>query len=294
MEQILFSIVIPTYNRAMLLQRCLESIIAQTYKNWEAIIVDNYSEDNTEEVVKSFNDSRIIYVKNHNYGVIAVSRNKAIDMAKGEWITFLDSDDCWFPNKLETILDYTKDYDLVYHGSFKNVQLWNPLMHPVDYFYDVKDYPIQEVLKRGDPISPSCAAVSRAAIGETRFDEGKKLFAVEDYDFFLQLIDKHLRIKYLKKALTSYDVSTGVSHGRIALDRDRQLFIKYMDRLSRGDLREVIKYYYYRKGQILNEPGNYAVAARCFRIAATAKTWMVLKKAFKSMIKAYILSLKEK
>ena len=294
MENVLFSIVIPTYNRAELLRRCLNSVEAQTYKNWEAIVVDNYSEDNTEEVVQSFNDSRIIYVKNHNYGVIAVSRNKAIDMANGDWIAFLDSDDYWLPKKLEVIMSYTRDYDLVYHGSIKNVKLWNPLLRPVDYFYDVKDYPIHEVLKRGDPISPSCAAVSMVAIGETRFDEGKQLFAVEDYDFFLQLIDKQLRIKYLKTALTSYDVSTGVSHGRIALDRDRQLFLKYMDRMSKEDLREIIKYYYYRKGQILNYPGNHAAAAHCFRIAASAKTGMVRWKAFKSMVKAYILSLKEK
>ena len=290
----LFSIVIPTYNRANLLHRCLESVVAQTYEKWEAIIVDNYSEDNTEDVVKTFNDSRILYIKNHNYGVIAVSRNKAIDMAKGDWIAFLDSDDYWLPNKLETLLNYIKDYDLIYHASIKNVKLWNPLLRPVDYFYDVKDYPIQEVLKRGDPISPSCAAVSMAAIGETRFDEGKKLFAVEDYDFFPQLIDKRLKIKYLKMALTSYDVSTGVSHGRVALDRDRQLFIKYMDRMSRDDLREVIKYYYYRKGQILNSPGNRAEVARCMRIAASAKTREVRWKAIKSMVKAFILSLKEK
>lgn len=294
MDNVLFSIVIPTYNRANLLHRCLESILAQTYKNWEAIIVDNYSEDNTEDVVKSFNDSRIVYIKNHNYGVIAVSRNKAINIAKGDWIAFLDSDDYWCPNKLETILDYTRDYDLIYHGTIKNVKLWNPLLRPVDYFYDVKDYPIQEVLKRGDPISPSCAAVSMMAIGETRFDEGEKLFAVEDYDFFLQLIDKHIKIKYLKKALTSYDVSTGVSHGRVALDRDRQLFIKYRDRMSREDLREVVKYYYYRKGQILNYPGNHAEAARCLKIAASAKTRMVRWKAIKSMVKAVILSLNEK
>ena len=70
-NEILFSIVIPTYNRANLIKRCIESVINQTYQNWEAIIVDNYSEDNTEEIVSSFNDERIRFYKNHNYGVIA-------------------------------------------------------------------------------------------------------------------------------------------------------------------------------------------------------------------------------
>lgn len=62
-NEILFSIVIPTYNRANLIKRCIESVINQTYQNWEAIIVDNYSEDNTEEIVSSFNDERIRFYK---------------------------------------------------------------------------------------------------------------------------------------------------------------------------------------------------------------------------------------
>ena len=117
-----FSIIIPTYNRATLLKRCLESVIGQTYPNWEAIVVDNYSEDNTEEVVKNFNDNRIKYLKNHNYGIIAISRNKAIDIASGDWICFLDSDDCWYENKLEIMLNYVHDYDLIYHGYRKNIK----------------------------------------------------------------------------------------------------------------------------------------------------------------------------
>ena len=108
MNNPLFSIVIPTYNRGNLIGRCIDSIIAQTYTNWEAIIVDNYSDDNTEEVVLSYKDDRIRFIKNHNYGVIAVSRNKALDMAKGDWICFLDSDDAWFPNKLQEIKNYLK------------------------------------------------------------------------------------------------------------------------------------------------------------------------------------------
>ena len=75
MNKPFFSIVIPTYNRATLIRRCLDSVIVQTYTNWEAIIVDNFSEDNTEEIVLSYKDDRIKFIKNHNYGVISVSRN---------------------------------------------------------------------------------------------------------------------------------------------------------------------------------------------------------------------------
>ena len=95
MNSILFSIIIPTYNRANEIGRCLSSVINQSYSNWEAIVVDNYSSDDTENIVKDFNDNRIRYYKNHNYGIIAVSRNFGIDRAKGSWICFLDSDDSW-------------------------------------------------------------------------------------------------------------------------------------------------------------------------------------------------------
>ena len=66
MHKPFFSIVIPTYNRGDLIGRCLDSIISQTYTNWEAIIVDNFSEDNTEQVVLSYQDDRIRFIKNHN------------------------------------------------------------------------------------------------------------------------------------------------------------------------------------------------------------------------------------
>ena len=112
-NEILFSIVIPTYNRANLIKRCIESVINQTYQNWEAIIVDNYSEDNTEEIVSSFNDERIRFYKNHNYGVISVSRNFALDNSNGHWICFLDSDDSWASDKLEQILPYLNHFDIV-------------------------------------------------------------------------------------------------------------------------------------------------------------------------------------
>lgn len=244
-NNILFSIVIPTYNRATLLKRCLESVETQTYSNWEAIVVDNFSEDNTEEVVQSFEDSRIRYVKNHNYGVIAVSRNKALDMAVGDWICFLDSDDCWYPNKLERMLDFTEDYDLIYHGYRKNIKRTKLLQRMNVYFYKIKEPTVAYVLQRGDPVNPSCACVSRTALGDVRFCEDKELFAVEDYDFFLQLIDKGIRIKYLKEALTKYDMS-GCSHGEKASERGLAVYEKWKHRLSDKEKREV-EYFYYRR-----------------------------------------------
>ena len=77
----LISIVIPTFNHGDFLERAIRSILNQTFENWEAIIIDNHSTDKTDEILASFNDSRIKYKKIHNKGVIAVSRNTAIKIA---------------------------------------------------------------------------------------------------------------------------------------------------------------------------------------------------------------------
>ena len=84
----LISIIIPTFNHGQFLDRALKSIINQTYTNWEVIIVDNHSTDNTTKIVKSFKSSKITYFKIHNNGIIAKSRNAGIYAAKGEWIAF--------------------------------------------------------------------------------------------------------------------------------------------------------------------------------------------------------------
>ena len=87
----LVSIIIPTYNNAEFLGKALKSVIDQTYGSWEAIVIDNNSTDQTDEVINKFQDIRIKYYKISNYGIIAKSRNLGINLAKGEWIAFLDS-----------------------------------------------------------------------------------------------------------------------------------------------------------------------------------------------------------
>ena len=102
----LVSVVIPTFNRAKDLERALRSVLAQTHTNWEVLIVDNYSEDNTDEVIENLNEPRITLFKIHNHGVIAVSRNWGIQHARGKYIAFLDSDDWWTEKKLSESVQY--------------------------------------------------------------------------------------------------------------------------------------------------------------------------------------------
>ena len=105
----LISIITPSYNTAKFIGETIESVQAQTYTNWEMIIVDDYSSDNTDDVVKKYlSDKRIIYIKNDKNVGAAISRNIALRVAKGRWIAFLDSDDIWSINKLSKQINFMK------------------------------------------------------------------------------------------------------------------------------------------------------------------------------------------
>ena len=108
MENELISIIMPTYNCAKFIKETIQSVINQTYENWELVIVDDCSNDNTEEIVASFNDKRIKYHKLEKNSGAAVARTTAMKMATGNYMAFLDSDDLWKKDKLEKQLDFMK------------------------------------------------------------------------------------------------------------------------------------------------------------------------------------------
>ena len=112
------SVIIPTYNRAHLVGRAIRSVLNQTYQDFEIIVVDDGSTDNTEEVVKSFNDPRIRYIRHEKNRGGSAARNTGIRAARSEYIAFLDSDDEWLPEKLEKqVLIFSDDQiGLVYTG----------------------------------------------------------------------------------------------------------------------------------------------------------------------------------
>ncbi len=101
MKKPYFSIVLPTYNRAHLLSRAIESVLTQTFTEWELLIVDDGSTDNTKQEVEKFTDNRIQYIWQQNCERSA-ARNNGISLSKGEFVCFLDSDDLWRENHLQT------------------------------------------------------------------------------------------------------------------------------------------------------------------------------------------------
>lgn len=105
----LVSVIMPSFNTGEYIAASIESVLAQTYPNWELLIVDDCSTDNTTEVICRYQDPRIILLKNKTNSGAALSRNYALREAKGRWIAFLDSDDIWEPKKLEKQLRFMQE-----------------------------------------------------------------------------------------------------------------------------------------------------------------------------------------
>lgn len=116
----LVSIIMPSYNTASYIKQTIRSVLDQTYTNWELIIVDDCSTDNTNEVVDTIKDCRIHYFKNEKNSGAAISRNKALREAKGQWIAYLDSDDLWMPEKLEKQIKFMEENGYVF--SYTNYE----------------------------------------------------------------------------------------------------------------------------------------------------------------------------
>lgn len=122
----------PSYNTAKYISESIKSIQAQTYNNWELIIVDDCSTDNSVKVIEAFNDSRIRLLQNKKNRGAALSRNWALRVAKGKWIAFLDSDDIWVPEKLDKQIKFMKKHD--YAFSFTDYRIclngeWMPYIN---------------------------------------------------------------------------------------------------------------------------------------------------------------------
>jgi glycosyltransferase involved in cell wall biosynthesis len=118
------SAIITTFNRKGLARKAIESVLAQTYSDFELIVLDNSSKDGTEEMVREFNDPRIVYVK-HPQLSIAGARNLGVKTARGEFIGFLDDDDEWLPKKLELqigLFDRSPANIALVYGGFNRVR----------------------------------------------------------------------------------------------------------------------------------------------------------------------------
>jgi len=228
----LVSVVIPTYNRAIDLERALKSVQAQTFTQWEVLIVDNHSVDNTDEVVSGFNDPRIKLLKIHNNGVIAASRNMGIREASGEYIAFLDSDDWWKPEKLRLSLDaLNAGADIVYHDLFLVTKSEQRLFWKKVTTRGLTRPVFVNLLTNGNCINNSSVVVKKkllTSIGGV--SEDYDLIAAEDYDCWLKiakLTDKFTRIP---KSLGYYWAGSGnISNPERTIENVDAIVLRYLN-----------------------------------------------------------------
>lgn len=199
-----FSVVIPTYNHAEFIETALMSVLGQTYQNFEIVIVNNYSTDDTLKIIEQIGDDRIKVINFKNDGVIAASRNIGIKSSHGDYIAFLDSDDSWYPTKLQDVIDsigadpevglICHNLDLVRDGHPAGTARLGP---PKSFQGTLYDYQ----LLHGSCVSTSATVVGRQHIEQVGyFSEDTAIVTVEDYDLWLRL-SKVCRFKFITKVL---------------------------------------------------------------------------------------------
>jgi glycosyltransferase involved in cell wall biosynthesis len=258
------SIIIPTYNRANDLDRCLKSLQNQTYKNFEVLVCDDGSTDNTEEIVAKYNSILTIkYIKDDNFGGPASPRNNGISEAKGDWICFLDSDDWWYPNKLEVSLPYLEDYDLIYHDLdiYTNVQKSNGVAKGRILNGNIA----KDLIINGNGIVNSSVLIRKNIVDLVgKITEDKNLIAVEDYDYWIRVAKVTNRLKYINQSLGGYWVGENISYSVKQIDRAKFLLDKYFQDLSISEQKSAISLHHFNAARMYHYLSMYTEASNSY------------------------------
>lgn len=198
----LVSIIMPAYNCGNYIGVTIDSVLAQTYKNWEIIIIDDCSTDNTKKIVKDYmlKDPRVKYYKlNQNSGA-AIARNKAIDLAEGKYMAFLDSDDVWFPEKLTKQITFMKKYGYNFTcTSYTKIDESGNYLNRTIKAQGKRDY--DGVLKTCP--GNSTVIYSAKNLGKFKIPNIKKR---NDYVMWLQVIKKEKYLYGLEEPLSSHRI----------------------------------------------------------------------------------------
>ena len=238
----------PTFNHAAFIGEAIQSVLSQTYGNLELIIVDNYSEDDTETIVRGFSDPRIEYFKFSNNGVIAASRNVALKKARGKFIAFIDSDDTWTADKLDTQLnhfDANPNVALVC-GSLvtrRDNEPFDTSAEPPAAGLDGCGY---NWLLGSHFIFCSSVMVSREVLDKVGlFDEDPEMVSSEDWDLWLRIAREH-RLTLLPKQFGSYRVhESNVSAASRKIQRIECVLRKHVARrwITAARLKRLMAYF---------------------------------------------------
>lgn len=212
-EELGVSVVIPTYNRAELLARSVESVQRQTYRKWEIIIVDDCSTDDTEQIVKDFEDYRIRYIRNEKNLGAGASRNRGVELARYKYIAFQDSDDVWRCDKLEKQMEYMSihyEYDMVYCSFLKHYSDGNEIIVPNRQTGNRQGDMRTTLLINNMIGTPTILIKKECFMICGGFDE--ELRSIEDWDFVVRASEKSL-IGFIEDVLVdAYETQGSISY----------------------------------------------------------------------------------
>lgn len=206
------SIIMPAYNAEPYIRGAIESVLAQTVQDWELLIIDDCSVDQTAQISLSYakQDKRIHYLKNHINSGAAESRNRGITHANGEWIAFLDSDDCWDRKKLQLQLQAAAKHKAVF--LFTGSSFINEHSQPLDAYLPAPDQVRYKDLLKQNVISCSSVLIRKELISQYPMKHAARLH--EDFAVWLQILrDKQICAYGVDAPLLIYRVTSGSKSG---------------------------------------------------------------------------------
>ncbi len=228
MSEIFFSIIIPTYNRADLLPKTLQSLLNQTYSHYEIIVVDDGSTDNTSEIMKEWISEKVIYFPKINEER-AVARNTGARLAKGEYLNFFDSDDIAYPNHLQVAANFINEINNpeIFHLGHDYKTPEGDIIREVNNFTSEN---LNEELIQGNILSCNGVFIKKEIALKHPFNEDRQLSASEDWELWLRLAAIY-PIKYnntITSTIVNHEMRSVLVINKEKLIKRQEAFIKHL------------------------------------------------------------------
>jgi glycosyltransferase involved in cell wall biosynthesis len=290
----IFSVIIPTYNRAKIIGKAIESVLNQTFQELEIVIIDNGSNDDTQSVVEKYRDARIRYFWQKGSGSPANPRNTGINKAKGEWVCFLDTDDTWYNDKLKTCFEYIEKpvgdtVDLLHH-DLKIVGNRSFFTRRMIKSRQLKPSITKNLLVGMNVISTSSVTVRKTLLNQAGgFNESSEMAASEDLNLWLKISEITNHFFYIPRVLGEYLLDDGglsqkdMSFCHKVATSD---FIKYLNPKERKKYSARHSYmhgrYKYTQGNLSAAKEHLIISIKHGDIELRVKSaWMFLASCFK-------------
>lgn len=237
----MISVIMPTYNRENTIKRAIDSVLNQTYRNIELIIVDDYSTDNTEKIISEIKDKRLKYIKLKKNSGACHARNVGLDNAKGEYIAFQDSDDEWIKDKLDKQIKMLIDnkVDMVF-CSAKHIGK-NEIIIPRE---KLDEQQIKNRIFKSNFISTQTILATKKCFEHVRFDE--KMPRFQDWDLIIRMLEYFSIIHINEPLVNVYIQSDSISKSKDKAIKALEMMLnKYQTELKK--FTELQKAYLYEQ-----------------------------------------------